>query len=139
MRGATAGAFLCGSGERGRMGSRKAPLLLGTGGLLVGGATVLVAGTLADTGGFDAVLAAYGLFVAGFCLGAVYQYRRGHEVGAAGHAVAVLGWLAGIGGRTTGDLRLVAFSLAALGASGIALLYVGVDTVSAGEGNVELQ
>lgn len=106
--------------------------LLGMGGLLVVGATILVAGTVGSgVGRLDATLVAYTLFVVGFSLGALHQFRRGNEVGAAGHMVAVLGWGAGIGGRTTGDVRLVAFSLAALGASGVALLYLGVDTASA--------
>jgi len=103
--------------------------LVGMGVVLVVGAGVLLAATAGATpGSVDGILLAYGLFVVGFVLGAAHQYRNGNGVGAAGHLIAVVGWIAGIGGRATGDVRLAAFSLAALGASGIALLYLGVDS-----------
>jgi len=106
--------------------------LAGMGALLVVGAALLGgAATDLTPAGVDAVLVAYALFVVGFLLGARYQYGRGNGVATAGHLVAVMGWVAGMAGRALGDVWLAAFSLAALGASGVALLYVGVDDVRA--------
>jgi hypothetical protein len=101
--------------------------LLAMGALMVVGAVLLVAETVGlAVSGLDLVLAAYVVFVVAFLAGAAYHYRADNPVGAAGHVVAVVGWCAGIAGELDGDVRWAAFSLAALGASGLALLYLGI-------------
>ncbi len=123
------------------MERRTASHLAGAGCLLVVGSGLLAATAVdatpaavdATTAAVDPVLAAYALFVVGFLAGAGVQHRGGNDREAAGHLVAVLGWVAAAGGHATGDVRLAALSLATLGASGLALLSLGVGGVRTSE------
>lgn len=77
----------------------------------------------------DPLLAAYAFFAVAFVAGAGYHAQQGNHVATAAHAVAVVGWITGIFGLTVSSPEFVAFSLGTLGASGVALLFAGFQSV----------
>jgi hypothetical protein len=77
----------------------------------------------------DPLLAAYAIFAVAFVAGAAYHAQQGNHVAMAAHAVAVVGWMTGMFGLTVSSPEFIAFSLGTLGASGVALLFAGLQSV----------
>jgi hypothetical protein len=77
----------------------------------------------------DPLVAAYAFFAVAFTAGAVHHGRQENHVATAAHAVAVVGWITGIVGQTIASPEFMAFSLGTLGASGVALLFAGLQSV----------